>query len=910
MALEVVGGGSGAVASSTHAACGRFRGTDPLVTGMTRRKLAKSVGVADTMGTIPQARWMRAMTFERMVRNEKFAGQIATRTVGALSLDRPTEVVTVDANSQVDRTARVLEAAHDRAIKTGAATLVFQLAVPFVGFEGTRATDVMPDFAIVAPALGDKTSSWLVMGDAKDYERIRSRINDERMLKGFLQVAVGAESARVWSRLPKGMGVHTFGVLVVPKNAFFQPEPVVENLHDYQEEVRLRIEERRREANESGHEPGQDVRSLVEHLEATFDPASCTSCTLFSYCRNELRSSQNPSDLLIEIGVGRDMRGQALGLIDGVTEVGRVPASTAANIAATLTGVAHLTGQRRVDQAGMPGTVNVVIVKSDSAPLDVHGIGVQRVSDDGRGEWEYTIFDNPQSLEARRLIVRRVGNALNHSMRDQRKAAGNGIPDSVHLLVPDSDTADVLVSIADNLAGIELSRLRWQRDKEQGRPVLTYDGDPATVPRAISEVERTAIALLLEEDRARAFQLRSTVIDLRKVLAHRIVAGGPSMNSGRLDYLVGWAEARGEAPIEHRSFADEIEESVHTAGGRLTTAASDAIHNALVGRSGKSNDAPAAYPVRYKDLVTEELEYKAQILERALDSLEGFQSSTLRAVYRAIESDAQVVWRRRLTLHASDLVRFGRTYRPWRNSLVPMIESDGTCASQLFALSNPQAARDLASDAGNRFVSFAKVVSVNPLVIDVDSRRITAESRVVLLAHNGEACAEMPGISVDSKGRGTFKIDGLAIGPLELIDDNFPKRLCWDPQVVPVVARGDELVVADFAWFSALKGNRWLSVQKPLPDMTAAPKGDCLPESYGDEPQAHLWCCRPHEDREAEFADLLADRRARGELNPETWPPVRDDDGFEVSSDGDAAGNPFELGPLPVPIDLTIDDLE
>lgn len=910
MTLEVVGGGSGAVASSTHAACERFRGTDPLITGVTRRRLAKSVGVAETVGTIPQARWMRAMTFERMVRNEKFAGQIATRTIGALSLDRPTEVVTVDANSKVDRTAQALAAAHDRAIKTGAATLVFQLAVPFAGFEGTRATDVMPDFAIVAPAFGDKSSSWLVMGDAKDYERVRSRIDDDRMLKGFLQVAVGAESARQWSRLPEGMGVHTFGVLAVPKNAFFQPEPVVENLHDYQEEVKLRIEERRREAKESGHTPGQDVRSHVEHLEAKFDPAACTSCTLFSYCRNELRRSQNPSDLLIEIGVGHDMRDQALGLVDGVTEVGRVPASMAANIAATMAGVAHLTGQHRVDQAGMPGTVNVVIAKSDSAPLDVHGIGVQRVSDAGRGDWEYTIFDNPQSLETRRLIMRRVGNALNNAMRDQRKAAGSENPDSVHLVVPDSDTADVLVSIADNLAGIELSRLRWQHDKDQRRPALTFDGEPATIPRAISEVERTAIALLLEEDRARAFQLRSIVIDLRKVLANRIVVGGPSVNSGRLDYLVGWAEARGSTTIEHRSFADEIEESVHTPGARLTSKASDAIHNALVGRSGKSNDAPVANPVLYGRLVTEALEYKAQILERALDSLDGFASSTLRSVYRAIESDAQVIWRRRLMLHASDLVRFGRTYRTWRNSLVPMIESDSTCASQMLALSNPQAGHDLASDAGNRFVAFARVASVNPLVIDVDSRRITAESRVVLLAHNGEACAEMNGVSADSSARGTFKIDGLAIGPLESIDEGFPQRLCWDPQVVPVVVVGDELVIADFAWFSALKGNRWLSVRKPQPDMTSAPKSDCLPESYGEEPQMHLWCCRPHEDREAEFSDLLAERRARGELNPETWPPVRDEDGFEVSADGTSAGNPFELAPVPVPEGLTMDDLE
>jgi hypothetical protein len=83
-----------------------------------------------------------------------------------------------------------------------------------------------------------------------------------------------------------------------------------------------------------------------------------------------------------------------------------------------------------------------------------------------------------------------------------------------------------------------------------------------------------------------------------------------------------------------------------------------------------------------------------------------------------------------------------------------------------------------------------------------------------------------------------------------------------------------------------------------------------LPESYGDDSEAHRWCCRPHEDREAEYSDQLAERRARGELNPETWPPVRDGDAFEVSAAGAAAGNAFELPPENAPDDQTMDDLE
>lgn len=910
MAVQAVGGGSSAVAASSHSACARFRGTDPLVTGMTRRNLAQAVGFADTSGAIPQARWMRAMTFERLVRDESFAGQIATRTVGSLGLARPGQVVTVDAHTNVHATSLALSAAHQRAVTEGSTTIVFQLAVPFSGFEDTRATDVKPDFAVVAPSVDDPNGSWLVLGDAKDYERVRSRIDDARMLKGFLQVAVGAESARAWSRLPLGMSVHSFGVLAVPRNAFLQPVPVVENLHDYREEVRLRIDERRREAQESGYTHDQDVKTFVEHLEATFDPGACVTCTLFSFCRNELRRSHTPNDLLVEIGVGRDMRRHAVGLVDGVSPIGRVPQSTVANIEATLKGVARSTGQLRVDQAGAPGTINVVLAKSDAAALGVHGMGLQRVTADGRTDWEYTVFDDPRSPDARRLIARRVGNALIRAMRDQRIAAGSVVPNAVHLVVPDQVTADVLVSIADNLAGIELSRLRWQRDRDRGRPALTYDGEPAVIPRPISEAERTSIAFLLEDDRSRTFQLRSPVIDVRAVIARHFVVGGPRANAGRLDYLVGWCEALDSMRIDHRLFADEIEALAHTPGARTTNKMSDAIHEALVGKRGMPSGSGVADADLYNQLVTAELKYKAQTLERALDVVQKIPSSNIRAAYRAIESDAQVVWRRRLQLHASDLVRFGRTYRHWRNSLVPMIESDGLRASHLLALSNPEAASDLASDAGNRFVTTATVVNSEQLILEVASRRIISGTRVVMLTRNGTASVETAGIHVDGSPNGSVKIDGMAIGGLEKLEDTNPHRLLWNPQVRPAVEHGDTLVIADFAWFSDLKRNRYLTLSKPKQDNISAPTAQCVPESFEEDPQTHRWCCRSHEVSESEFSDQLAERRTRGELNPEVWPPVRDGDAFEVTGATEATGKAFDSPLETVPDDQTIDDLE
>src|ERR1700744_4542398 len=123
-ATKSVGGGSSAVAASSHAACARFRGSDPLVTGLTRRKLAETLGKPDVNGQIPEARWMRAMTFERLVRDRRFASEVATTAVGRLGLERPTAVVIVDAHVNVEMTAKLLEDAHARAIDKQEATLI------------------------------------------------------------------------------------------------------------------------------------------------------------------------------------------------------------------------------------------------------------------------------------------------------------------------------------------------------------------------------------------------------------------------------------------------------------------------------------------------------------------------------------------------------------------------------------------------------------------------------------------------------------------------------------------------------------------------------------------------------------------------------------------------------------------
>ena len=909
VATKVTGGASSAVASSSHAACERFRGTDPLVTGVSRRKLAEQVGFSKgPESSIPLLRWVRAVAFERLVRDPRFASEVVTVAVGALGLARPKAVTIIDARLDVDRTARALQKAHDRALRDGTATLIHQLAVPFVGLESQNATDTRPDFAVVAPKTPDDKGlvegSWLIVGDAKDFQRIRSKIDDGRLLKGFLQVALGAESASEWSRLPDGMSVHQFGILAVPRNASLSPTAVIEDLTDHREEVRLRVAER---AAETAAYPPEVIANLtghLKHLRAKYSPDSCPGCDLFIYCRAELQRSSDPLDLLVELGVKPELRGQAAGLVDPDAPVGKVVHSVRQQIEATLSGIGVKSGQRRLDPIGQPGTVHVVLAKSDGAALGVYGIGVQRVTHGGEESWHFEVFANPDSDETRRAIMMTLGKMLSKAMAEQSKADPES-PPPIHVVVPDSTTADILVSIADSVAGKELSRLRWERDKQQGRPALTYNGEPAAVPPRLRERGRVAVSFLLEQDRARTMKSRSTIVDLRATLAALVTAGGPSVNSLRLDYLTPWANP--SSPLDHRVLAETIETSDHSVGAQLTPPKSNAIHAAFAG--DKPGLPRPAKPAVYEDLVRSELSYKAGVFDEARKALEGeFALSKLQPAVRIVEGDAQRIWRRRLDLHAFDLVRFGRTPKWWRRDQVSILEADDVFHSQVTALTNPQAARDMAQDAGNRKLAVARVVSVEPLLLEVDSRRIGNDSRIVLLHTNDAACVEAAQVSVKIQ-KGSFKISDLAIGELAANPAN-PKLLRWTPANDPHLSVGDVLVVADFDWFCGLTGNLFLNVARPSLDSSSAPRDTCDHTSYVDDPANHQWCCKPHAASEAEWSDELAARRARGELNPQAWPPVIDSDAFDVNASDEILPDPAATPGEQPPEELSMDDLE
>jgi hypothetical protein len=910
MAGKVSGGASSAVAASAHAACARFRGTDPLITGVTRRKLAQDAGHSKgPESAIPLLRWMRAMTFEGLIQDKRFASEVVTTAVGGLGLTRPTGVVITDARVDMVKTAAALAAAHKEAIAHGHATLIYHLAVPFVGLERVDATTTRPDFAVVAPRHpntdGEVDSSWLIVGDAKDYQRVRAKIDDAKLMKGFLQVALGAESAAQWSQLPNGMEVHPSGVLAVPRNTSLNPTAVIEDLTDHRDEVRMRVVERQNEVAKFPVPGTVDPIKHIAHLTAHFDPSSCAGCDLFILCRHELQSSTSPADLLVELGVKPEMRQHAIGLIDKITPLGPVPSSVRSMIEATLSGTGVKSRQRRLDPIGQPGTVNVVLAKSDGATLGVYGIGIQRVTTRGTGAWDVTVFDNPDSDATRRQIMRLLGKQVFGAISDAVKTTTTN-PEAIHVVVPDSGTADLLVGIADSVAGSELSRLRWQRDSDLGRPALTFNGEAAVIPPRLPEKDRTAVSFLLEQDRARTMKSRIPIVDLRDTVAALVTAGGPAVNSLRVDYVYPWAISGGMA-IDFRAHASLIEKSPHTVGAQLTTPQSNAIHEAFTG--DKPGLPRPAKPAAYDSLVRDELAYKADVFDKSLAALESeFAVSKLGAAVRQVEGDSQTVWRRRLDLHAFDLVRFSRTSRFWRNDNVPVLEADNLFVAQLRILTSPLAAHDAAVDAGNRHVAIARVVGTSPYVLEVDSRRIGDDSRVVALHVNGEPCVEDPAVSVKIQ-KGSFKISNMAIGPLTEISAD-PRQLEWAPHHDPGLVVGDELMVADFEWFSKNTGDAFLNVPRPGVDQRSAPKPDCTPDSYGDDPTGHQYCCKPHEASEAEWSDELAARRASGRLNPQTWPPIVDSDAFDVAAVGDDLPDPAAEPAVAPPEDLSMDDVE
>lgn len=891
---SAAGGGSGAAAWAAHTACERYRGTDNLLIGRSRRKLADELGYPDISAGIPDARWTRAMIFERLCHDAAFAGEVAARATGWSGFLRPKRVMTADCQASVDTTAAELRRAMSRAA-AGTATLLTRLAVPFPNLPFERVTNVLPDLAVVAQG---PTGPCLIVGDVKDYERVRSRLDDGRLLKGFLQVAMGAFAFQDWSECPSALRVSEHGFLAVPRSVFLQPTVEVEDLTDHLAEVRAQVDTRVAAVEAGPIQAVPSASELMAHLVADFDPDTCPACSLFNYCREELRDAPDPGSLFVELGIPTIERRSVAPLLVGCEPLHGAKATTVHRVRATLTGAVSLTGQRRLDPVDRSGAVDVIAAKSDSAALGFHGIGVRRTTSSGPTDWLFEVFDDPQADRTRRDVMNLLGRQIEAAMSEARTASPSE-PDPVHVVVPDAATADLLASTADLLAGVELSRLRWERDKQMGRPILTYNGEPAIMPRDLKGSRRTAVSFLLEHDRARMLKVRAPVVDLTSAMSRHFVPGGAAVLARRLDYLVQWAAA--EERLDHRTVADDIEASPHTPGARLANRMSDAITRARE-EAKEHGDLKT-----YEQLVREELEYKAAVFDGAVDALEMIPDSKLLVAVSILERDAQVVWRRRMALKASDLVRFGRTYPYWRNILVGAIQDDHRCATQIEVLSNPAQAAECADDAGNRDLTWGIVVSVDPITIEITSRRFGAGDRVVLLAKNGAAWLEREGVSVTSK-KTAIQLRGFPMAELERGEELPQHHHVWRPSVDAGLRPGDRIVLARLDWFDPKRG--WFNVNRPKLDDQAAPSPTCTERSYDEDSASHRWCCRPHAQVEAEFADDIAGRRARNELNPEAWPPVHDADGFEVAPAGKPTSRDVDVPVTPAPEGATTDELE
>ena len=233
-----------------------------------------------------------------------------------------------------------------------------------------------------------------------------------------------------------------------------------------------------------------------------------------------------------------------------------------------------------------------------------------------------------------------------------------------------------------------------------------------------------------------------------------------------------------------------------------------------------------------------------------------------------------------------------------------MLDADLKCATQLTSLADSSVAREKAVEAGVRELALATVIALDPVRLDVKSRRLIDTSRVVALHVNDRSLVEEPATDIKVQA-GSFKFAQLPVGLLEA--DEGVAGLRWEPRVPVILAIGDQVVLADTAWFgTAFKSGHEIAIGRPALDKRSAPTTNCLPGSYEADPESHKWCCKPHVIAESEWADKLAARRSRGELNPQTWPPLVDEERFDVGPNDDAP----ELETVPAPIGLTIDDLD
>ena len=372
-------------------------------------------------------------------------------------------------------------------------------------------------------------------------------------------------------------------------------------------------------------------------------------------------------------------------------------------------------------------------------------------------------------------------------------------------------------------------------------------------------------------------RLRNPVVDLRRVLNAHMVAGGPSADSGRLDYLVRWAEATGDrAPRrlrrDRRVAADARGAPVERALGRHPRRAA--------GTASRSRDVPPARRggARLQDRHPRARHRRARSAGGLGAAGRASRARSRRAGGLGPPARARGLRPRAVLAHVPAVAQ--RAGGACSTPTAPATRSSARSPTSR----SPTISRRM---PGTREVAVATVASTVPLRLEIASRRFVDGMTIVALHINRQALAEHPLTTLKIQ-KTSFKFGRMPLGQIHTRRGRHP-RLGAAGRPTAAGRRSPD--------------RRGRHVVRPRVHLR--PRDRRQPsqprQPGGAEADLHPVLVRAvartstsgvaarTRSVEAEWADELADRRARGELNPEVWPPLVDEDRFDVLADDAAA---------------------
>ena len=363
--------------------------------------------------------------------------------------------------------------------------------------------------------------------------------------------------------------------------------------------------------------------------------------------------------------------------------------------------------------------------------------------------------------------------------------------------------------------------LRWTRDDGTIVTLRSTRGDrssPSTARRRpcrsrCDDAARLAVSFLLEEDRARAFDLRQPVVDPAEGAGRRTWsrAGHRRRRPSRLPRRLGRGTEEG---LDHRRCRTRSRTVPRTAGARLSRDASDEIHRA--GRPTRGD------PSATSDLVTRRSSTASTSCSAPSPSWKGAPTLGLRAGVpraggrcsggvgtparaaglrpRAVLADVPLL-AQRTGRHAR---RRPQVRRPARDAAST---SDWPATAARRRRTAPHAGRGRVDRAGAAGGRVATVRRRHPVVLLHRAGRRWSRTR-------GDADDPEDQLQVRPGARsGGSRTTATTTG------------LLWSPGVAPTLEVGDRVVLAEAEWLSAsYKSGHEFAVSRPTIDGLAAPQ--------------------------------------------------------------------------------------